>query len=59
MTACKHGHELTPENIVIRHGKERCRTCEHINGATYRAKRKAESTPVVDPSPVADAEGAA
>lgn len=45
MTTCKRGHELTEGNIVIRHGKERCRTCEHENGARYRAKKRAVETP--------------
>jgi hypothetical protein len=37
---CIHGHELTPENIVVRHGRERCRTCERIHGARYREKQR-------------------
>jgi hypothetical protein len=46
---CAHGHELTDDNIVMRHGRPRCRTCERIHGARYRAKRRATvSTPVSD-----------
>lgn len=41
MTTCTHGHDLTPENIVIRHGRQRCRTCEHEHGRRYREKQRA------------------
>lgn len=49
MNTCKHGHELTADNIVIRHGRERCRTCEREHGQRYRAKQRAESPPPLEP----------
>lgn len=42
---CKRDHELTDENVVIRHGRRVCRTCEHENGARYRAKKNAPTAP--------------
>lgn len=27
-THCKRGHEFTPENTYIHHGRRRCRTCK-------------------------------
>lgn len=40
---CVNGHEFTPENTIVRNGglKRVCRTCNNINQARYRAKRKA------------------
>lgn len=38
-THCVHDHELADDNVVVRHGRRVCRTCEKANGARYRAKR--------------------
>jgi hypothetical protein len=44
-THCKHGHVLTPGNIV-RHtnGRRRCRTCFNAEIRASRARRKANAT---------------
>lgn len=43
---CKHGHELTDDNVVIRRGRRVCKTCEHIHAARTRAKKRAATAPV-------------
>lgn len=41
-THCKRGHEFTPENTgVSSSGGRRCLTCHKVEGARYRALRKA------------------
>lgn len=42
---CVNGHEYTTSNTILRNGglKKVCRTCNNINQARYRAKRKALS----------------
>ena len=40
-TECKHGHQLTEDNIY-RYGKNRqCKTCHQIRGQEYRARHAA------------------
>lgn len=38
-THCRHGHELTPENVYIHEGARRCKTC-HAEGVQRYRKRK-------------------
>lgn len=48
-THCKHGHELTPENLVVRESalsitRYRCKTCQKAQIAKREAKRIAAKT---------------
>jgi len=52
-THCKHGHEYTPENTVIAHGRRECRTCRREATRRYEARAKR-----VSPPPVGAAAGA-
>lgn len=40
ITHCKRGHELTPENTETWKGKRRCKTCNNVRQARYRAARR-------------------
>jgi hypothetical protein len=37
-SACKHGHEFTPENTYLFRGHRTCRACNRRNVATYQAR---------------------
>lgn len=39
-THCKHGHEYTPDNTYLNHGRRGCRTCLNARARGYRAARK-------------------
>lgn len=42
-THCKHGHELSGDNLIMLSGNRRwCRTCKRDAAARYRANRKKE-----------------
>ena len=38
---CAHGHEYTPDNLLIRNGARYCRTCKRASQRRVRARRKA------------------
>lgn len=42
-THCKHGHEFTPENTIIRpsDGCRECRTCQRETSRRYKARQRA------------------
>lgn len=49
-THCKHGHEFTPENTVLRHRPGRapyrvCKTCNLAGTHAFRARRRDSTTP--------------
>jgi hypothetical protein len=43
-THCKHGHELTPDNLIKSTKQRICRTCHNANSVASAAKRKAALT---------------
>lgn len=45
-THCPAGHPYDAENTLVYEGRRFCRECNHVRGATYRARKKAERTAV-------------
>jgi len=40
-THCKHGHPLTPDNLVKRTDRRECMECRRIREREYKARRRA------------------
>jgi len=47
-TRCAHGHDYTPENIIVKHGRRNCRRCK--NDLENARKKKARAEAKVRPS---------
>ena len=41
-THCVHGHEFTPENLLVTKRRRICRTCRRAYRRAYRIRRKAQ-----------------
>lgn len=39
-THCKHGHEFTPENTILRADGRACRTCQNRDAAAYKRRKR-------------------
>lgn len=49
-THCRHGHPLTPDNVLlIRDGQRRCRTCANTATARWKARKRNERTRLLPP----------
>lgn len=42
-THCVHGHEYTPENIIVKHGRRNCRRCKNELERVRRKTKRAEA----------------
>lgn len=40
LTACRNGHEFTPENTAWPHGRRRCRTCMDAYNGRFNERRR-------------------